>query len=77
MNIDKYKAVLESAIYERADGKFYIESVIVEKVLKDYYNEKLKLKNLKVCFNKACNYCDYQKNICISNQLSECRCRII
>jgi hypothetical protein len=70
MSIDKYKIELESAIYEGADGKFFIGGKIVEKVLNDYHNEQLNLPHVikSVCgdclYYLTCNHESRDKQIC-------------
>jgi len=54
MNIEKYKIELESAIYEGADGKFFIGGKMIEKVLNDYHNEQL---NLPPVIKSVCPHC--------------------
>ncbi len=43
MDIEKYKTELETAIYEGADGRFYIGGKAIEKVLKEAVTEALRI----------------------------------
>jgi predicted small secreted protein len=41
MDIEKYKAELEAAIYEGSDGRFYIGGNVIDKVLKEVQSQAL------------------------------------
>jgi hypothetical protein len=43
MEIEKYKAELEAAIYEGPDGRFYIGGKVIEKVLLEVKNQFLNI----------------------------------
>ena len=43
MDIEKYKAELEDAIYEGANGRFYIGGKVIEKVLKEVHTQALRI----------------------------------
>jgi hypothetical protein len=43
MDIEKYKAELEAAIYEGSDGRFYIGGNVIDKVLKEVQSQALRI----------------------------------
>ena len=50
MDIEKYKAELEAAIYEGPDGRFYIGGMVVEKVLLEAQNQALHIHGVGCMF---------------------------
>jgi len=63
MSIEKYKEQLEEAIYECC-GKFYIGGQAVQRVLKQYHEDQLKLPDIPDVDNSVCPACE-SDNCCI------------
>ncbi len=66
MDIEKYKAELEEAIYEGSDGRFYIGGKVIEKVLKEVQTQALGKSDVRTsCFRECWEMwlkCDSEKD---------------